>query len=82
MPADSLEIITNGGYALTDQTDTPPCPEDLLDVGHHFDDISEAFRRQFTRRGLNKDDILPRDKLHKIVADGCYGRPTPENWKR
>ena len=57
LPADLLEIITNGGYALTDQTDTPPCPKDLLYVGHHFDDISEAFCRPFMRRGLNKGAV-------------------------
>ena len=81
LPSDSFDIITNGGFPLTDNSDTPPCPEELLDAGNHFEDTTEAFRRQFSRRGLNKDETLPRDKLHKTVFDGHFCRPTPEKWK-
>jgi hypothetical protein len=35
-------------------------------------------------RGEDSDakDVLPREKLHDIVAKGGYKRPTPKKWQK
>lgn len=87
LATDNLEIITNGGIAFAEanrdgQSQRQELPEELLGAGHHNDDTSRQFRRMFERSNRNKDEVLPRDRLHSIVAAGEFKRPTPKKWKK
>ena len=56
-------------------------PRQLLDGGHHFDDIGLSGRYNRQRRYNYISDTagiaLPRDRLHSFVADTGVTRPTP-----
>jgi DDE superfamily endonuclease len=82
LAADRLEILQNGGVDLQRTSDNDMSPEELLHGGEHHEDTSLAFRRQFVKRGMNKNDVLPRERLHDIVANGGFTRPTPKKWQR
>jgi hypothetical protein len=82
MASDSLENIANGGVALEDTGTNRLSPEELLNGGHHNEDTTRAFRRQFERRGMHRDEELPRDRLHKIIVDGGFKGPTPKRWQK
>jgi hypothetical protein len=51
-----------------------------MDAGDHHEDTSDAYRRQFMRRGLGRGDVLPRDRLLGMVVSGGFKRPTPKKW--
>ena len=72
---DALNIAGNGGIMLN----ADDRPEEFLDAGFHNDDTTEAFRRQFNRRGRN--DALPREELLEIVISKGLERPRPKQWK-
>ena len=76
-PADDLEIEMQGGVPLET---TQMLPEQLLHVGHHFDDIDRNSHRRRTRQyqsaGRVQDQQLPRDRLHEKVANANLRRPT------
>jgi len=67
MAADSLDIASNGGVPL----DVNGNPSQLMNAGHHFDDVNRNVRRQFER---GQPEELPRDRLLEI--DRNQGEPS------
>ena len=76
-PADDLEIEMQGGVPLET---TQMLPEQLLHVGHHFDDIDRNSHRRRTRQYQSAARVQaqqqPRDRLHEQVANANLRRPT------
>ena len=56
-------------------------PEELLGCGEHFDEVGEAQRKQFARRGLEQAEKIPRDRLLAMVETGDFQRKVPRGWK-
>jgi hypothetical protein len=83
---DNLDIITNGGIAFVennrDGQSQSHSPDNLLGAGHHNNDTTCQIQRMFERSNRNKDKILPRDRLHSVIAAGGFKRPTPKKWKK
>ena len=54
-------------------------PDQLLDGGHHFDDIGERGRRIRWRRynslSTQSRVPLPRERMHELVCDAGLTRP-------
>ena len=75
-PSDELEIEQEGAVPVE------PTPAQLLDGGHHFDDVDDHYVQRLTRRlvqsstGENRH-YLPRNLLHTIVANANLTRPPP-----
>ena len=82
LAADNLEVQAAGGISLSTSSDgmNEVAPLELLNGGQHHDDTEDKERRAFQRRGMTKDDVLPRDCLHAMVIDGGFKRPTPQKW--
>ena len=57
-------------------------PRQLLDGGHHFDDIGLCgrYNRQQRYNYISKAAgiLLPRDRLHSLVVETGVTRPTPQ----
>jgi hypothetical protein len=81
LAADSLEIVGHGGIPLIRTRENQQRPEQLLDAGNHNDDTSFELQRSFSRHGLGRREILPRERLHDMVASGGFKRPTPKKWQ-
>jgi hypothetical protein len=81
LASDTLEIVGHGGIPLVSTRENDIRPEQLLDGGDHNDDTSLQFRRQFARRGIGRNDVLPRDRLHNMIVTGGFRRPTPKKWQ-
>lgn len=85
LAVDALEIAGNGGIPLERVRErnrvTDESPEQFLHGGMHHDDTTDAYRRQFMRRGQVSSQ-LPREKLLRKVVAGAYKRPTPRNWQK
>lgn len=78
LAADSLDVVATGGISLQNSQAGPP--RDLSGGGEHHDDTGEAYRRQFSRRGLGLYNELPRESLLRMAREGGFKRPTPKNW--
>lgn len=82
LAADLLELAAHGGVPLEQRADgSTTVPAQLMDGGHHHEDTTEGFRRQFMRRGLGPHGVLPRDRLRDQTLKGLYERPLPATWK-
>lgn len=46
-------------------------PMDLMDAGHHFNDVPRFIRRQ----NSIEDALLPRTVIHDFIANGHWERP-------
>jgi DDE superfamily endonuclease len=56
--------------------------DDLLGVGHHHIDTGRGLRQEFSRSGLSSpSDVLPRDRLLKLVEDSGFKRQLPKKWQ-
>jgi len=77
--SDAMEIAVAGGVEMG--TDNDSSPDELLGCGHHFDGVGEAQRKQFARRGIDKDEAIPRDRLLLMVELGDCQRKVPKGWK-
>ena len=66
--ADLLDIASHGGVPL----DADGNPAQLMNAGHHFDDVNRNVRRQFER---SQPEELPRDRLLEIVVNQDLRRP-------
>jgi hypothetical protein len=77
LACDTLEIVAHGGIPLVRTRENDSRPEQLLDFGNHNDDTSLEYRRQFVRRGLGRNDVMPRERRHDMVIQGGFKRPTP-----
>jgi hypothetical protein len=76
-------MMTNGAVTLEETANNRTSPKELLHGGHHNDDTSRrAFRRHFERRGVRRNNVLPRERLHKMIVDGGFKRPTPKKWQK
>jgi len=80
LAADSLELVAHGGVPL-EQRDSALVPMQLMDGGHHHEDTTESYRRQFMRRSLGPHGRLPRDRLRDQTLQGQFERPLPATWK-
>ena len=83
LASDILEITANGGVPLSNRGgggEGHEVPVELMDGGHHFDDTTPAFRRQFMRRGVG-DAQLPRERLKEVIRFGGFQRPLPGRWQ-
>ena len=81
LAVDRLDIAGNGGFLDTEEVNTEQAAASLLGAGHHFEDTSESYRRQFARRGIVRNkEVLPRDIMHTAVAEGGFKRRTPAHW--
>lgn len=69
MDQDAAEINRNGGVPLDDAHGNP---SQLLNSGHHFNDVSRNHRRQMVR---NQPNELPRDRLFAKVVENDHRRP-------
>ena len=80
---DKLQISINGGISLdeieTFDGETAVSPSELLNGGHHFDDIGRNLRRQIDTR-MSDANFLPRDQLLQSVIDQDLHRPRPRQW--
>ena len=80
---DKLQISINGGISLdeieTFDGETAVSPSELLNDGHHFDNIGQNLRRQIDTR-MSDDNFLPRDQLLQSVIDQDLHRPRPCQW--
>jgi DDE superfamily endonuclease len=86
LASDTLQIMTNGGLSAATsnkdfETGEEQLAQDFVGGGHHNEDTSLPFRRQFERRSLGRNEVLPRERLHKHIADGGFKRPTPKKWQ-
>ena len=78
---DAMEIAVAGGVEVRHQKNSNNYfVDDFLHGGEHFDDVGESVRKQFSRRGIRKGDIVPRDKLLAMVERGGFQRKTPKAW--
>ena len=64
------------------QEDVVVVPQQLLDAGNHFDDIGGATirynrQRRYSYWMRNEGMVLPRDRLHTLIASVGLTRPTP-----
>lgn len=75
LPADSAEIIANGGL----QMEGAEGPEELLHGGEHNDDHSKRYRQEFGRTGHGDRDAL-RDSVLRHIEKHGFERPTPKAW--
>jgi len=78
LATEALEIQAGGAISLVRRAGQDSLPVQLMDGGHHHDDTTEAFRRQFSRRG---GKVQPREKLKDVVKNGGNQRPVPKKWK-
>jgi hypothetical protein len=82
-PNDEWNIELNGGIPLVTATDNGDViPEQLINGGHHFDDLGGINGRYNRQRRYNyvseaTSVPLPRDQLHSYVASIGVTRPTP-----
>jgi hypothetical protein len=83
-PNDEWNIELNGGIPLVTATDKGDViPEQLINGGHHFDDlggINGRYNRQRRYNYVSKTTSVPlppRDQLHSFVASIGVTRPTP-----
>ena len=81
LASDEFEIEINGSIPLERTADNNCSPEQLLHGGEHQDDTDRNVRRQ-EELSHSRRQQLPRDKLHKIVADAGLKRPTPVAWQK
>jgi hypothetical protein len=83
---DFANIAAEGAVPLVRHRDgqNDNSPEQLLNGGHHYDDVDRNMRRQLERqsRRVSDDGLLPRDRLHQIIIDKDMKRPTPMSWKK
>jgi hypothetical protein len=82
---DYAYILARGGVPLERTNDNNLSPSQLLHGGEHYDDTSRNARRQFERLVINDgslvEQVLPREKLHRLVTDKQLKRPKPTSWR-
>lgn len=79
LAADALELATNGGIPLEARGEESSAPSQLMDGGHHHNDTTVTFWRNFSRRGAAGE--FPRERLCQDVLRGLFQHPTPVQWQ-
>jgi hypothetical protein len=85
---DEWNTELNGGVPMVDivlqgdSSEDAIIPEQLLDVGHHNDDIGGSIgrynrQRRYNNISDNSGVPLPRDRLHSYIETIGMTRPTP-----
>jgi DDE superfamily endonuclease len=78
-PADAWNLVSSGAVPMEDSVAANmPLPLGLLNSGHHFEDMDCNARRRRERAIMRTTmDILPRDKMHTLIATKGLTRPAP-----
>ena len=67
----------NGYVELSDDDEHDiNVPIDLMQVGHHFDDVPRNVIANHRYSLDQREELLPRESLHNFVASGHWARPT------
>lgn len=72
--ANSADGIGSVNFVQREQSGNQPVPADLLDGGHHFDDV-DSNRRQ--RQQARCNSVLPREQMRLHLEVSGLLRPTP-----
>jgi hypothetical protein len=76
---DAAQIMAEGGVPMEGDDNRP---DQLLDGGNHFDDISSYHLRQARNASARHAERSPREILLQIIKDQDFQRPRPKGWCR
>ena len=73
---DEVNITLVSHLELSHSPENTHSPDGILHGGEHFDDIGQAQMRTIRRRERERENLIPRQRLHNMVLDKGLCRPS------